>query len=135
MSDTETTPAISASDIRCGYDETVVLDKVSFDVSMGEVFFIIGGSGCGKSTLLRNMIGIHRPQAGRDRNHLHLRWRRWSSPRSNRCSPTRRSTRPISFPWGSDLAEQASVPSLASTTPPIARTRRLGPPGEGAHHS
>lgn len=64
MSDTETTPAISASDIRCGYDETVVLDKVSFDVSMGEVFFIIGGSGCGKSTLLRNMIGIHRPQAG-----------------------------------------------------------------------
>jgi len=64
MSETETGPAISVSDIRCGYDETVVLDKVSFEVSTGEVFFIIGGSGCGKSTLLRNLIGIHRPQAG-----------------------------------------------------------------------
>jgi len=65
MSETKTRPAISVCNIRCGYDETVVLDKVSFDVAPGEVFFIIGGSGCGKSTLLRNMIGIHRPQAGR----------------------------------------------------------------------
>lgn len=64
MSDAKTIPAISVSDLRCGYDETVVLDKVDFTVAPGEVFFIIGGSGCGKSTLLRNLIGIHRPQNG-----------------------------------------------------------------------
>lgn len=64
MSEIESAPAISVANLRCGYGETVVLDQVSFTVSSGEVFFIIGGSGCGKSTLLRNMIGIHQPQAG-----------------------------------------------------------------------
>ncbi len=60
----EKMPAISVKDVQCGYDETVVLEQINFEVSPGEVFFIIGGSGCGKSTLLRNLIGIHRPQAG-----------------------------------------------------------------------
>lgn len=58
------TPAIEASGLVCGYDATIVLDGVSFRVSRGEIFFIIGGSGCGKSTLLRHLVGLHVPKAG-----------------------------------------------------------------------
>jgi phospholipid/cholesterol/gamma-HCH transport system ATP-binding protein len=56
-------PAIQVDGLRAAYGEDVVLDNVSFTVTKGEVFFIIGGSGCGKSTLLRHMVGLH-PLAG-----------------------------------------------------------------------
>jgi phospholipid/cholesterol/gamma-HCH transport system ATP-binding protein len=59
-----TLPAIEVSDLVCGYENTTVLDRVSFRVARGEIFFIIGGSGCGKSTLLRHMVGLHVPKAG-----------------------------------------------------------------------
>jgi phospholipid/cholesterol/gamma-HCH transport system ATP-binding protein len=57
-------PAIEVDQLVCGYDGAVVLDKVSFRVARGEVFFIIGGSGCGKSTLLRHIVGLNPPMAG-----------------------------------------------------------------------
>jgi len=38
--------------------------KLNLQVHRGEVFAIIGGSGSGKSTLLREMILLHRPNAG-----------------------------------------------------------------------
>ncbi|HEU5080136.1 MAG TPA: ATP-binding cassette domain-containing protein [Opitutaceae bacterium] len=59
-----TADAIEVKGLQCGYDGRVVLDKVSFNVKRGELFFIIGGSGCGKSTLLKHMIGLHQPTAG-----------------------------------------------------------------------
>lgn len=46
------------------YDETLVLDDVSFTVERGQVFVIIGGSGCGKTTLLKHMTGLLRPTSG-----------------------------------------------------------------------
>lgn len=58
-------PAIDVQGLQCGYDGNVVLQNVSFTVSRGELFFIIGGSGCGKSTLLKHMIGLYRPLAGK----------------------------------------------------------------------
>ena len=57
-------PVISVRDLVCGYDDTVILDGVSFDIMKGEVFIILGGSGCGKSTLLKNMIGLYDPMGG-----------------------------------------------------------------------
>ncbi len=57
-------PAIEVDQLVCGYDGTVVLDRVSFNVARGEVFFIIGGSGCGKSTLLRHIVGLNPPTQG-----------------------------------------------------------------------
>ena len=57
-------PVIRVRNITCGYDETVIVDNVSFDVFKGEVFVILGGSGCGKSTLLKNMIGLYQPMDG-----------------------------------------------------------------------
>ncbi len=56
---------IRVDDLRAGYGDTVVLDRVSFDVAAGEVFVILGTSGCGKTTLLRNIIGLETPLAGR----------------------------------------------------------------------
>ena len=57
-------PVIRVRGLTCGYDETVILEDVSFDVMGGEVFVILGGSGCGKSTLLKNMIGLYQPMDG-----------------------------------------------------------------------
>ncbi len=64
---TDTTPAIEAEGVTCGYGDKVVLKDINFRVARGEIFFIIGGSGCGKSTLLRNLIGLHRPLQGKVR--------------------------------------------------------------------
>lgn len=41
-----------------------VLEGISFSVSRGEVFGVMGMSGCGKSTLLKLIMGLIRPTAG-----------------------------------------------------------------------
>ncbi|HEX4510747.1 MAG TPA: ATP-binding cassette domain-containing protein [Burkholderiaceae bacterium] len=46
------------------FGEHVVHDGVDLDVKRAETFAIVGGSGSGKSTLLRELIMLHRPQAG-----------------------------------------------------------------------
>ncbi len=40
------------------------VDGVSFDISKGEVFGLVGESGCGKTTLGRAVLYLHRPSAG-----------------------------------------------------------------------
>jgi phospholipid/cholesterol/gamma-HCH transport system ATP-binding protein len=57
-------PAIEALRLDCGYGGEPLLHDLSFSVTRGEIFFIIGGSGCGKSTLLRHLVGLNRPSAG-----------------------------------------------------------------------
>ncbi|MCU0915438.1 MAG: ATP-binding cassette domain-containing protein [Planctomycetes bacterium] len=57
-------PIIEVKDVTLGYDDTVVLEDVSFEVRMGEIFGILGGSGSGKSTLLKAMIGLLTPVRG-----------------------------------------------------------------------
>ncbi len=56
---------IQVENLTVGYDETVIVEDVSFNVKEGEIFVILGGSGSGKSTLLKAMIGLLRPLAGR----------------------------------------------------------------------
>ena len=58
-------PIIRVEEFTAAYDETVILDRVSFEVERGEVFVILGGSGCGKSTMLKHMIGLYPPISGR----------------------------------------------------------------------
>lgn len=58
-------PVIAVEDVTIAYGERVVQKDISFEVSRGEVFVILGGSGCGKSSLLKHMIGLYRPAAGR----------------------------------------------------------------------
>jgi len=57
-------PIIRVNNLTAVYDDTVILDDISFEVRRGEVFIILGGSGCGKSTLLKHMIGLLAPAAG-----------------------------------------------------------------------
>ena len=58
-------PIIQGEGFTAAYDDTVIIDDITFDVKPGEVFVILGGSGCGKSTLLKHMIGLHPPARGR----------------------------------------------------------------------
>jgi phospholipid/cholesterol/gamma-HCH transport system ATP-binding protein len=50
--------------LTAAYGDEVILKDVSFEVSRGEVFVVLGGSGCGKSTLLKHLIGLYRLAAG-----------------------------------------------------------------------
>ena len=60
-----TKPIIQVTDLSIGWEDCVLQENASFDVSRGDVFVILGGSGCGKSTLLRYLIGLDTPLAGR----------------------------------------------------------------------
>ena len=49
---------IRFKNIAKAFGPKAVLDDVSFDVSPGEVFFIIGASGVGKSVLIKHLVGL-----------------------------------------------------------------------------
>ncbi len=56
---------ISVENLTVGYNETNILEEVSFSVREGEIFAILGSSGCGKTTLFNALIGLLRPKHGR----------------------------------------------------------------------
>lgn len=56
---------IKTENLTMGFDGIPILKDLSFSVSYGEIFIILGGSGCGKSTLLRHLIGLQEPMDGR----------------------------------------------------------------------
>lgn len=58
-------PIIRIENLTAGYGDTVVLERVDFNVERGEILVVVGGSGCGKSTLLKHIIGLTPPLAGR----------------------------------------------------------------------
>jgi phospholipid/cholesterol/gamma-HCH transport system ATP-binding protein len=55
---------IEISKVSTRFGEHVVHSELDLEVRRGEIFALIGGSGSGKSTLLREMILLHRPDAG-----------------------------------------------------------------------
>ncbi|MFC2094159.1 ABC transporter ATP-binding protein [Bacteroidota bacterium] len=57
-------PKISVRNLEMAYGSFVIQRDLSFDISEGEIFIIMGGSGCGKSTLLRHLIGLKEPAKG-----------------------------------------------------------------------
>ena len=59
-----TGPVLEVRGVRTRFGSAVVHDGVSLEVRRGEVFALAGASGCGKSTLLREIILLHRPDAG-----------------------------------------------------------------------
>jgi phospholipid/cholesterol/gamma-HCH transport system ATP-binding protein len=56
--------AIEVRGLSTRFGQHVVHDALDLDVRRAETFAIVGGSGSGKSTLLREMILLHRPDAG-----------------------------------------------------------------------
>jgi phospholipid/cholesterol/gamma-HCH transport system ATP-binding protein len=55
---------IEVNKVSTRFGDHVVHTDISLDVRRREIFALIGGSGSGKSTLLREMILLHRPDAG-----------------------------------------------------------------------
>lgn len=55
----------SVRNLTVGYAGGIILQDVSFDVSRGSVFGILGRSGCGKTTLFKAMIGLIEPYEGK----------------------------------------------------------------------
>ncbi|MDP3031999.1 MAG: ABC transporter ATP-binding protein, partial [Rhodocyclaceae bacterium] len=55
---------IKISNLSTRFGEHVVLDDRDREVREGVICEVIGGSGARKSTLLREIIQLHRPDAG-----------------------------------------------------------------------
>jgi phospholipid/cholesterol/gamma-HCH transport system ATP-binding protein len=55
---------IEVRQVSTRFGDHVVHTDIHLDVRRAEVFALVGGSGSGKSTLLREMILLHRPDAG-----------------------------------------------------------------------
>lgn len=47
------------------FDKLVALNGISFNVSEGSIFGLVGSNGAGKSTLLRSLCGIYAPDGGK----------------------------------------------------------------------
>ena len=58
------TPFFKVKDLRFRYDESWVLDGLSFEVREGEILGIIGPNGSGKTTILRVLSRVLIPQEG-----------------------------------------------------------------------
>lgn len=55
---------IEFSNVSKRFDDTVVLDGLSFSVEKGEIFVVIGPSGTGKSVTLKHIVGLVEPDEG-----------------------------------------------------------------------
>ena len=58
-------PLLSFLNLSIGYENTVIIDNLSFEVEKGDYLVIIGENGAGKSTLLKTMLGLIPPIKGK----------------------------------------------------------------------
>ena len=58
------TTLLSVTDIQCRYDNTVIIENVSFNIKSGDLCCLLGPSGSGKSTILRAIAGFLRLNSG-----------------------------------------------------------------------
>jgi phospholipid/cholesterol/gamma-HCH transport system ATP-binding protein len=57
-------PAIEFRDVHLSFDDTKILNGISFTVRRGETKVILGRSGGGKSTTIRLILGLIKPESG-----------------------------------------------------------------------
>jgi len=57
-------PAIEFRDVHLSFEDTKILDGISFTVRRGETKVILGRSGGGKSTTIRLILGLLKPDSG-----------------------------------------------------------------------
>jgi len=58
---------IECKDVRKGYGERLLIERLSFSLPAGGIVGIIGPNGAGKTTLFRMLIGVERADAGQIR--------------------------------------------------------------------
>lgn len=56
---------IQLKELTLGYGQRVLLDKVSAQISGGQLIALLGRNGTGKSTLLRAIMGLEKMQTER----------------------------------------------------------------------
>jgi len=66
-------PLVSLRDVKAGYGELTVLERVRFSIESGERFGLLGVNGAGKSTLVKTLVGDLVPQAGERVEAEHLK--------------------------------------------------------------
>jgi drug efflux transport system ATP-binding protein len=57
-------PAIDVRGLTRRFGQFVAVDRVSFDVTRGEIFGFLGSNGAGKSTTIRMLCGLLKPTSG-----------------------------------------------------------------------
>ena len=57
-------PVVELNNICKSYNDTLVVNDVSFTVTKGEIFGLIGPNGAGKTTTIRMMMDITKPDSG-----------------------------------------------------------------------
>src|SRR4051812_14840319 len=64
---TEETPAVGVTveHLSKNFGSLEVLKDISFTVTPGEIFVLMGPSGSGKSVLLKHVVGLEAPTSGR----------------------------------------------------------------------
>ena len=57
-------PILRASDLVVHYQDTIALDRISFELEAGERLAVVGPNGAGKSTLFKAIAGVEKPSGG-----------------------------------------------------------------------
>lgn len=57
-------PLVQFDRVQLGYGRQIVLENVSLDIFLGDLFGLVGPNGSGKTTLLRCLLGILKPVSG-----------------------------------------------------------------------
>ena len=58
------TPVLQVSDLTKSFGDVVSVDRVSFDISKGEILGLLGANGAGKTTAINMILGIITPTGG-----------------------------------------------------------------------
>lgn len=64
MKDAVTALAIEATDLTRTFGDFTAVDRISFNVAVGEVFGFLGANGAGKTTAIRMLTGLLTPTSG-----------------------------------------------------------------------
>lgn len=65
MPDNGNQSVLRFENVSLAFEDTPVLEDVSFDIHQGETHIILGGAGSGKTVLLKTALGLLKPDAGR----------------------------------------------------------------------
>ena len=57
-------PRLEVKNLSRSFGRLTVVDKISFQISAGQITCLLGPSGCGKSTTLRMIAGVEKPSSG-----------------------------------------------------------------------